>query len=393
VLYGALFLASGAALLTVTYFLVAHRYRGNFFVVAGRNGLLATGDDPGQLGGTASVTATGLSVGVLAPSPAQIVAAARSQTNAALHQLLIQSGLALAVMTVLSVWLGWLVAGRVLQPLRTIANAAREISASDLHRRLALTGPDDELTQLGSTFDGLLERLEASFEAQRQFVANASHELRTPLTYERTLLEVALADPDVTVDSLRATCERLLENGEQQERLIEALLTLSRGQRGLDHRERLDMAAIVTEGVRGVGAGTLKIETRLQPARTSGDRQLLERLVANLLSNAVHHNVPNGRIRVATETRSGRPWLSVENTGPFVPTEEIDRLFRPFQRLEAARAANPSGTGLGLSIVHAIAAAHDAEVAARPRAGGGLQIEVVFPPAAKSEPQWTATRC
>jgi signal transduction histidine kinase len=281
-------------------------------------------------------------------------------------------------MALVSFWLGWLVAGRALRPLRTITNAAREISASDLHRRLALTGPDDELKELAGTFDGLLARLEASFEAQRRFVANASHELRTPLTLERALVEVALADPDATTESLRETLEQVLAASRQQEQLIEALLMLSRSQRGLDHYRPIDLSEIAGDAVEGIG-NDLLVESELEPAKTSGDPALVERLVANLVGNAVRHNVDHGWVSVSTSTRKGKAVLSVSNSGPVVPPEELDRLFQPFQRLDGRREAGRDGLGLGLSIVEAIATAHAAEVVVRARRDGGLDVEASFP--------------
>jgi signal transduction histidine kinase len=367
-LYGALFLCGGAVLLTITYLLVAHRYSGEFFVSAGKSVTITKDPTGAPMIGTTSLA-----------SPGEVIAQANAQSNAALHQLLIQSGIALTIMAVLSIWLGWLVAGRVLQPLRTITNAAREISARNLNRRLALKGPDDELRQLGNTFDGLLERLETAFDAQRQFVANASHELRTPLTYERTLLEVALADPNASAESLRRACEQVLESGEQQERLIEALLMLSRSQRGLDRREGLDLATITLERLRTVDRDGLELDADLLPAATSGDPRLVERLVANLVDNAVKHNVPKGSVTVKTQARDGRAVLTVENTGPAVEPAALDRLFQPFQRLHAERTGTPNGSGLGLSIVYAIATAHDASITVRSRTGGGLRIEISFP--------------
>jgi signal transduction histidine kinase len=367
-IYGSLFLASGAALLTITYLLVARSYGGDFFVVSTQRGEVT--------GGGGGVIYTG--PGLPAPDPRQVVAQAHAQSTAALHQLLIQSGIALAIMAVLSIGLGWLVAGRALSPLRTIADAARDISANDLHRRLALDGPDDELKHLGNTFDGLLGRLEASFAAQRQFVANASHELRTPLTYERALLEVALADPEATVETFRETCRQLLVSSEQQERLIEALLTLSRSQRGLDRNEPVDLRELAAKSAAAVRGNGLRVDTMLGPARTNGDPRLVERLVANLVSNAARHNVPNGSIAVTTGTQDGRAVLNVANTGPVIPPGEVERLFRPFQRLAPDR-TGADGTGLGLSIVEAVAAAHGAEIEAEAQAAGGLRIEVAFP--------------
>jgi signal transduction histidine kinase len=306
-------------------------------------------------------------------------AAAQGQSDAARNQLLVDSAIALAIMAVLSIWLGWVIAGRALRPLRTITNAARDISASNLHRRLALEGPDDELKQLGTTFDGLLARLEASFDAQRQFVAHASHELRTPLTLERTLLELALSDPDPSIDTYRHTCEQLLAVGEQQERLIEALLTLSRSQRGLASHQPVDLASITATAAAAADHDGLVVDSGLQPARTAGDPRLVERLVANLISNAIRHNTRGGRVELTTESRDGRALLAVANTGPEVPPAELERIFQPFQRLDTARTAGAGGLGLGLSIVKAIADAHDAVITTVPRPDGGLRIEVSFP--------------
>ena len=376
-LYGSLFLASGAALLTITYILVAHQYTGKFFVVAGQS--LSTSTGPGGQSGLETQTEPGPPL-----DPQTLAAQARARSSAALHQLLIQSGVALAIMVVISICLGWLIAGRALRPLRAITSAAREISASDLHRRLALDGPDDEIHQLGSTFNGLLERLEASFTAQRQFVANASHELRTPLTLERTLVEVALANPEATVETLRATCERVLVASEQQERLIEALLTLSRSQRGLDHNEAYDLADVTCEitGGRALEAERrdVRINAALSRAQTSGDPRLGERLIANLIDNAIRHNIQGGRVEVTTTTVAGNAVLTVVNTGPPVPAAEIGRLLQPFERLADDRAGDSEGLGLGLSIAQAIATAHEAVLTVRARRDGGLAIEVRFPP-------------
>jgi signal transduction histidine kinase len=369
--YGSLFLLCGAALLTITYFLVRHQYTGSFFVSSGRAGVVAV-----SRGSQSLPVKRPLGIG---PDPMTIVAAAKAQSVAALHQLLVDCGIALGVMGVLSMWLGWVVAGRALQPLRTITNAARQISASNLHRRLALDGPDDELKQLGNTFDALLARLEGAFAAQRQFVANASHELRTPLTLERTLLELALEDPNASVESLRRTCEQVLAAEQQQERLIEALLTLSRSQRGLDGRNPVDLAATAQAATAAVDRDGLGFDVELGPAETSGDPRLVERLVANLVGNAVRHNVPGGDVRVRTETRNGHAVLTVANSGRQIPASEVERLFRPFQRLDASRIADPEGLGLGLSIVDAIARAHDAAVTAIAPPDGGLRIEVAFP--------------
>jgi signal transduction histidine kinase len=383
-LYGALFLVSGAALLTITYVLVAREYTQNDRIF----GLKVDGSAEATQGSGKSVpvrpeTLEAPLPGAADGEPSTFEVAGRPQ--AALDELALQSGIALAIMALVSIWLGWLVAGRALRPLRTITSATRDISASNLHKRLTLEGPDDELKQLANTIDGLLGRLEAAFDAQRQFVANASHELRTPLTFERALVEVALADPDATVDTLRETCERVLASGEHQERLLEALLTLSLSQRGLDHHEPFDLAAVAGEVLETRRPETehrrLHIDAALHPAPTSGDPALGERLVANLVDNAVRHNVPAGRIEVATGTKNGHAVLSIANSGDVVPSGDLDRLVRPFQRLTADRSGHDDGLGLGLSIVQAIATAHRATLTTRAQPEGGLAIEVSFPSA------------
>jgi signal transduction histidine kinase len=383
--YGGLFLACGTVLLAITYVLVRQQYTGQFFISSGKQGVagIIDGHRHGTSGPVTTITGTpGVSPGK-APNPAEIAAAARAQSTAALHQLLVDSGIALAVMAVFSIWLGWLIAGRALSPLRSITNAAREISARSLHRRLVLGGPDDELKQLATTFNELLARLEAAFEAQRRFVANASHELRTPLTLERALLELALSDPNADVASLRQTCEKLLAVGKEQERLIEALLTLSRSQRGLEQRDPVDLATIAATAATAADRNGLALQTSLRPARTVGDERLIERLIANLVDNAIKHNVSGGNVRVATGTTRGRAFLRITNSGQPVQPHELSRLLEPFERLDREHSVKENGLGLGLSIVDAIAKAHDAELTAKTRPEGGLEIEVAFPLSAK----------
>jgi signal transduction histidine kinase len=299
------------------------------------------------------------------------------------RELLLISAIALAVMTLVSIWLGWIVAGRVLSPLRTITAGAREISATNLHRRLALGGPDDELQELGDTFDALLARLEASFEAQRQFVANASHELRTPLARQRTLAEVALGDAEATVDSLRASLERLIAAGEEQEQLIEALLTLARSERGVSAREPFDLAALsesVLDSRRGeIRRRRLHLDATLEAAPVAGEPRLVERLIANLVDNAIVHNRRGGSVDVSTGMRDGRAILRVANSGPIIPTDQLDRLLQPFERLAGARTTRARGSGLGLSIAVAIARAHGGTLTMTAQPEGGLIVEVSFP--------------
>jgi signal transduction histidine kinase len=390
ILYATLFLVSGVGLLSVTYLLVTQATgdvvvgtgpNGSSFVVAAK---AKTKARPQQV-----VTTRGAPPGAhLSPHRLEVQAerdrlVAVRQRAVALHQLLMKSGVALALMAAVSVMLGWFFAGRVLRPLRTITDRAREISATNLNERVALAGPEDELTQLADTFDELLGRLEAAFGAQRQFVANAAHELRTPLTRAQTLSEVALGDPSATVDSLRASHARVLAAGKQQERLIEALLTLARSERGLDEQEPFDLATVTATTLHGrhheAEQRGIYVHSTLESAETTGDPRLAERLVANLLDNALRYNIAHGRIDVMTTARAGRAVLSVANSGPPIPPNEVERLFRPFQRLGADRTDHGDGIGLGLSIVHAIAAAHQATLTARAQPGGGLDIEVGFP--------------
>ena len=297
--------------------------------------------------------------------------------HAQLATLLTRSGLALAIMALASIGLGWVMAGRALRPVRTMSSRARGISERNLHERLALDGPDDELKELANTFDGLLGRLEAAFESERRFVANASHELRTPITLERTLVEVALADPHPTVDSLRDTCRRVLAASEQQERLIEALLTLARSQRGLESRAPVDLREITAEVVRSVPTDGLRVETDLSAARTTGDHAMVERLVANLVENAVRHNQPDGWVSAWTGEREGLPTIEVTNAGPVVAPAQVDELVKPFRRAEEN--GHGRGLGLGLSIVQAIAETHGAKLHTEARGQGGLRVTVAFP--------------
>jgi signal transduction histidine kinase len=299
------------------------------------------------------------------------------------QQVLVVAAIALAVIAVAAAAIGWLIAGRVLRPLRTITAAARRISASSLHERLALHGPDDELKELADTLDSLFARLEASFDAQRRFAANASHELRTPLTRERTLLQVTLADPAATTGTWQAVSRDLLASNAEQEHLIEALLTLASSEAGPGEREPADLAAITSEALAAVRPAIsrldLRIQTAIQPAALDADPLLVQQLAANLIDNAVRHNIPGGDIQITTGTSQAGAVLSVTNSGQVIPSAEVDRLFQPFQRLGPRPARRDGGHGLGLSIVRAIATAHGATITAQPRPGGGLAIDVTFP--------------
>src|SRR6266536_6088041 len=264
-------------------------------------------------------------------------------------------------------------------PAGSPGSAGRAPHATNLHRRLSLSGRDDEFKELAETLDDLFERLQTSFASQRHFVANASHELRTPLTAERTLLQVALADPGATAETLRSTCQDALALGEQQERLIEALLTLASSERGIERREPFDLADIAGTVVlarrQEAQRRGIHVDTALATAPAAGDPNLVASLVANLVDNALRHNAAGGRIEIATTTTAGQASITVKNTGTAVPPNEV----QPFRQLGSQRIRHTDGHGLGLAIVRAIASAPGATLIPRARPEGGLDIEVSFP--------------
>jgi signal transduction histidine kinase len=384
-LYGALFLASGAVLLAVTYLLVEKATDAVTLAVTLPlpGGSKVTFSNPPMIlpGNRANLCEPAWKL----RCQAQRMLAQEAQLRALeLHQLLIWSAVALGLVAVLSVVLGWLVAGRVLRPVSVISATARQIGASNLHQRLRLDGPDDEFGELAATLDGLLARLQASFDSQRRFVASASHELRTPLTLDRALLERALRNPQPAHALWRATCERLLVSSQHQDRLIQALLTLARSEAGVARHESFELSTVIDNVLLSpeldAASQGLQIQTTIGPAPVSGDPRLAERLVRNLVDNAIRYNQPCGRVDITAGTRNGHPFLAVANTGPPIPATDIDRLFQPFQRLTSSR-NHAGGTGLGLSIVKAIADAHQATITADPQPHGGLSIQVSFPPA------------
>jgi signal transduction histidine kinase len=365
-LYAGTFLVLGTAVIGITYLLASR--------------------------GTAIVARPGPGLGVQIKPLSLLLARddpVLQQHSADLQHLLRVSWVALAIAAIGSGVLGWFASGRVLRPLRDMAETARTISAGSLGRRLALAGPDDEFKQLADTLDDLLARLESSFETQRRFVANASHELRTPLTLERTLLQVALADPDASVTTLRAACEELLASGRDQEALLESLLTLATSERGLERREALDLAVladrVVTDRSRLDGR-SIEFVTALVPSPMMGDPALIERLIGNLVDNAVRYNIAGGRVDVRTAPDGRTSVLSIANTGPIVEADELERVFEPFARLGSGRAAQADGHGLGLSIVRAIADAHGAAVTAAAQPRGGLAVRVSFETADGASP-------
>jgi signal transduction histidine kinase len=355
--YGSLFVVAGLVLLGATYVLVSQQ------LPAGRASISGVAGPPTSPSGNVLIERI-----------------AEGNRDSTLHTLLTQGGIALLVVSAAAIALGWLIAGRMLQPLHQITQTARRIADAPaaLHERIALDGPTDEIKRLADTFDLMLARLDQSFDSQRRFIASASHELRTPLTLNRTLLEVALSPPEVAPE-LRQLGTTLLEINDRHGRLIDGLLVLAQSEREVTDRFFVDLADIV-EHVAGQCAFPLQVDAG--PAPVVGSPVLLERLVQNLVENAVRYNVPSGWVRVRSGTRSdGVVVLEVANTGPVVPRYEIPGLFEPFRRLGVERLAAP-GAGLGLSIVRAVARAHGGEVHVEPRDEGGLMVMVTLPGAA-----------
>jgi signal transduction histidine kinase len=277
--------------------------------------------------------------------------------------------------------LGWAIGRRLLSPLHKVTGAARRASQENLDERLRLDGPDDELKDLADTFDDMLDRLNLAFASQRRFVANASHELRTPLTSMRTLIDVAMAKPTRTSEGLETLVGRVREALGQSEAIIDGLLTLARSDRGVTSRELVDLEAAAQDAIDQTGsaarASNIVIEADLSAAPMLGDRVLVERLVANVVDNAVRYNVTGGSVQVETGTDRGQSYLSVTNTGPLVPEPKLASLFEPFTRLDR-RVTNRQGVGLGLSIVASVVAAHRGHLQTEALPTGGLKVTVRF---------------
>jgi signal transduction histidine kinase len=372
-LYGMLFLACGTVLLAITYGLFARQLQ-----LRGPRGRAIPPEPvaPGALPWGRP------RADVFRERLGQALAEQRAD---ALHELLVQSALALGIVSVIAIALGWAMAGRVLRPLREVTATARRLSTHNLNERIRLSGPRDELRELADTFDAMLDRLGAAFEAQRRFVANASHELRTPLTTQRAAVDVALADPYPSVESLQIMAERVRAATRRHEHLIASLLTLARSERGLEHHDDVDLAETLRGALTAIApnarARGLRLTSRLRPSPVRGDRALLERLAANLLDNAVRHNTPDGWVDARAGCEHGTVTLRVVNSGPVVPAHTVTTLFEPFRRLAPDRVGTGTdhGHGLGLSIVAAIANAHRGSYTAHPRPDGGLEVTITLP--------------
>jgi signal transduction histidine kinase len=387
-MYAMLFFAAGAALLGLTYGVVASSL-------------------PTQPAGAGKVSSQQVTIlnqckhalGALQgkPIPASLLAECNRATEAysvgttaglqaqrqrVLSDLLALSLGGLAVMTVASGGLGWFMSGRVLRPVRAITETARRASEQHLGERLALTGPRDELKELADTFDGMPDRLDAAFATQRRFVANASHELRTPLTVMRTAIDVTLAKPSPTARQLTDLAVRVRRSIDRAENMVEALLTLAVSDQGKLSTEYTDLATWAEDAIDAAAPEIerlgLRVDALLDPAETAGDPQLLERMISNLVGNAVRHNEPGGWIRLRTGSSDAAAYLEIANSGPFIPDDAVPALFEPFRRMQD-RVGVRDGIGLGLSIARSVVTAHSATVTARSQPAGGLDISVEIP--------------
>jgi signal transduction histidine kinase len=304
---------------------------------------------------------------------------AQAQKDLTLSHLLQYSLITLAVVIALAAILGWIFSGRALRPVHRITRAARAASEDNLSARVGSTGPRDELRELAETFDAMLGRLQAAFEGQQRFIANASHELRTPLAVMRATVDVVLDNPDATPSELRSMAADIRAAVDDAEHLIGALLLLARNERGLTVREEVDLATVAEDVLDAADPGGCRVHATLEPAVIAGDPVLAEHLVANLVDNAVRYNTADGDIWISTRSYADGSELAVANTGPVISPADAGRIFQPFERL--GDRTSQDGSGLGLAIVASIAAIHGGSATARPRDGGGLSVVVSIPPA------------
>jgi signal transduction histidine kinase len=374
-LYTGLFAVCGAVVVAVSYILVA------------RLGTSGQGRQPSSSGGaTASFLAQCRSEQQSAHPDQHILAkcaayfrnlGAQDQRDLTLSHLLQYSLITVAVVIALAAILGWLFSGRALRPVHRITAAARTASEHNLSARVAPTGPRDELRELAETFDEMLGRLQAAFEGQQRFIANASHELRTPLAVMGATVDVVLDNPDSTPGDLRAMAADIRAAVDHAEHLIGALLILARNEYGLTVREEVDLATVAEDVLETARPGGRRVHATLEPAVISGDPVLAERLIANLVDNAIRYNLPAGDVWISTRTVAGSGELTVANTGPVISPADVGRIFQPFQRLSDR--TSHDGFGLGLAIVASIAVIHGGTATARPRNDGGLSVTVTIP--------------
>jgi signal transduction histidine kinase len=375
-LYASLFALGGAALVAITYLLVASTLHGATSTAIPPWVRLAVARcvEAAQRPGGSAASAMVKCAAVYAQG---VAAGAAAQRNTTLAHLLTYSLLSLAGATLLAAAAGWIAAGRILRPVHRLTAAARAASEQNLSQRIDLQGPRDELRELADTFDAMLERLDRAFSSQRQFIANASHELRTPLTVMRTTMDVVLAKPEPTRAELASMAADVRQAVDHCQRLIEVLLVLARNDQARALTDPLDLAAVAEDALDGRAADGITTTTSLDEAPVTGDGVLLERLIANLLDNAERYNVPGGTVTISTASDNGASLVRVVNTGRVVPPGQVDRLFLPFTRLDDR--TRHDGFGLGLTLVTSIASLHGGTVAATALPTGGLDITVRLP--------------
>jgi signal transduction histidine kinase len=372
-LYVSLFTLGGAALVLITYLLVANTLHSTTTTTTPPG----IQQDLGRCLEAAQTRGAGVMQKCAALYASGVQAGASAQRSTTLTHLLTYSLLSLAGVTLLATVAGWIAAGRILRPVHRLTAAARAASEQNLSHRIALQGPRDELRELADTFDTMLERLDRAFTSQRQFIANASHELRTPLTVMRTAMDVVLAKPEPTRDELVSMAADVRQAADHSERLIEALLVLARNDQARALTDPLDLAAVAEDALEGRTANGITITSTLGEAPVTGDGVLLERLVANLLDNAERYNIAGGTVAISTTTHDAISVLHVVNTGVVVPADMVERLFLPFTRLDDR--TRHDGFGLGLALVSSIATVHNGTVHATAVSAGGLDITVRLP--------------
>ena len=375
-LYTSLFALGGAALILITYLLVAHTLHSTTTTTTPQaiKEAIAQCVKEAPPGGVSAARATQKCSELYASG---VQAGSSGQRSTLLRHLVTYALLSLAGVTLLAAVAGWIVAGRILRPVHRLTAAARAASEQNLSQRIALQGPRDELRELADTFDTMLERLDRAFTSQRQFIANASHELRTPLTVMRTAMDVVLARPEPTPDELVSMAAEVRQAVDHAERLIEVLLILARNDQARVLTDALDLAVVAEDALEGRTANGITTIITLDEAPVTGDAVLLERLVANLLDNAQRYNIASGTIAISTTTDNAASLVRVVNTGRVVPPDQVDRLFLPFTRLDDR--TRHDGFGLGLALVSSIATVHSGTVHATALITGGLDITVRLP--------------
>lgn len=377
--YGGVFLLCGLLLLLISYLLVRgslQREEGN----TEQRVIQSYGYSQRQVQGFYELPVPRTADGRAANTVGDVIVGVQGDIrDDALHQLLIGSSVALGVMVVLSVGVGWLLAGRALRPMEQLTDRAQRLSETNLHERIALDGPHDELWELAATLDGMLDRLETAFTTQRRFAADVSHELRTPLAIVRAEADLALrqAPPGSDTEHL---AHSVVDAATRSEALLDSLLALSRSESTMNDHDVVDLADlvgdVVNDRISAADAASVHVDLDLADACVEGDRFLLERLVANLVDNGINHNTEGGWLQVEVGRRNGSSVLHLANTGDLLTTDQVTDLLKPFHR--AGDSSRP-GYGLGMTIAQSVVQAHDGSLAVEPRPEGGLDVVVELP--------------